>query len=361
MRRVPRWWLVPIVALVVVAGLVGAYFAGAVAAEGVAPEQTTTSAVPVSAAVERRAVAKQVAVAGKVVAGAQVAVTASAPPGVDRLVVTSVAKAVGDDVAPGDLLAVVSGRPVLVLQSRVPLYRDLADGDKGPDVTELQEALAALGHPCTATGTFDAATQRALSKFYAAAGSTAPAADSASKAAFRWREFVQLPGDRGKLSSISHAGTVLEDGTVARITIADDAIVARADLLQAESFPVGTPATVRAGSAVLEAKVAQVSGFKDGDPNQKEVPGKDLMLPLPPGTAGFAPDQSVTVTAGPRASESLAVPLIAIRQEGGTAYVEVESGTGSRRVGVKVTAQTDGWAALADMEGLSLGDRVRLP
>lgn len=396
MRRVPRWWLIPAVVVLVLSGLAAAYWAGTTTAAGVTPAQETPAVVPVSAAVERRAVVKQVTISGKVIAGAQVAVKAATSPGVDRLVVTSAAKAAGDRVAPGELFAVVSGRPLLILPSSVPLYRDIASGDSGPDVTALQKALAGFGYSVAATGIFDTATQRALSAWYEAAGSTAPTGVAGSDAAdqatakqgtansgtansgagtektapgtsapavvLRWREFAQIPGDTGRIASIAGPGTVLaEDGVVAQVTIADDTIVARADVLQAESFAAGTSVTVRAGSAAIDVKVAQLSGFKDGDPSKNEVPGKDITLPLPAGRQGFTADQSVTLTAGAAAPESLSVPLIAIRQESGTAYVEVEASGALRRVDVKVTAQADGWAALEDVQRLAVGDRVKLP
>lgn len=396
MRRVPRWWLIPSFVTVVLLGLAAAYWAGTTTAAGANPTQAIPAVVPVSATVERRAVVKQVTISGKVIAGAQVAVKAATSAGIDRLVVTSAAKAAGDRVAPGELLAVVSGRPLLILPSSVPLYRDIASGDSGPDVAALQGALAGFGYSVAATGTFDTATQRALSAWYEAAGSKVPTDGAASDATkqdatkqgtnkqgtaatdvgtaktatgtstpvvvARWREFVQIPGDNGRIASIAGPATVLaEDGVVAQVTIADDTIVARADVLQAESFATGTSVTVRAGSAALDVKVAQLGGFKDGDRSKNEVPGKDITLQLPAGAQGFAAEQSVTLTAGAAAPESLAVPLIAIRQESGAAYVEVEATGGPRRVKVKVTTQADGWAALSDVEGLAVGDRVKLP
>lgn len=394
MRRVPRWWLIPAVMVLVISGLAGAYWAGATTAAGITTVEAAPAVVPVSATVERRAVVKQVTISGQVIAGAQIAVKAAAPAGIDRLVVTSAVKAAGDRVAPGELLGVVSGRPLLILPSSVPLYRDIASGDSGPDVTALQGALAGFGYSVATTGTFDAVTQRALSSWYEAAGSKAPSDPAASDTAkqdtmkstdrpgtgaaettagtgaaktapavvLRWREFVQIPGDAGMIASIAGPGAVLaEDEIVAHVTIAEDTIVARADVLQAESFAAGSSVTVRAGSAVLDTKVAQLSGFKDGDTSKNEVPGKDITLPLPAGTQGFGAGQSVTLTAGAAAPESLAVPLIAVLQESGNAYVEVEAPDGLRRVNVNVTTQADGWAALASIDGLAVGDRVRLP
>ncbi|NQD87295.1 peptidoglycan-binding protein [Paenarthrobacter sp. CM16] len=372
MRRVPRWWLVPAALLVVLTGLGGAYWAGTSTTAGSEPAPPLAAVVPVSATVERRAVAEQVVLSGKVVPGAQATLHASPAAGVDRLVVTGVAKEAGSRVVSGELLAVVSGRPLLLLPSSVPLYRDISPSDSGPDVKALQEVLAGFGYPCATTGTFDRATQQALASWYRAAGFKAPvplpqeeAGDAASKNSpdvmFRWREFVQVPGDSGTVASIAGPGSILaEDGVVARIRIADDSFVARADVVQAESFVVGTPVTVRAGSTVLDTAVVQVSGFLEGDQGKNEVPGKDVTVALPPGAQGFAAGQSVTMAAGAAVAESLAVPLIAIRQDGGIPYLLIEGNGEPRRLEVKVTAQVDGWAAIADVDGLVVGDQVKL-
>ncbi|MFW0773850.1 peptidoglycan-binding protein [Paenarthrobacter nitroguajacolicus] len=379
MRRVPRWWLLPAASLAVLAALGGAYWVGASTAAGTAPVPSLAVAVPVSAAVERRAVVKQVVLSGKVVPGAESALRASPAAGVDRLVVTEAAKEVGSPVVPGELLAVVSGRPLLVLPSSVPLYRDINPSDSGPDVKALQGVLASFGYACTTTGTFDPATQQALASWYKASGFKAPAplpqettANTAPKnspdAMFRWREFVQIPGDTGTVASIAGAGSILaEDGIVARVRVADDTFIARADVVQSESFVVGAPVTVRAGSTVLDTTVVQVSAFLEGDQSKNEIPGKDITVALPPGTQGFAAGQSVTMTAGSAVAESLAVPLIAIRQDGGIPYLLIEGNSeliernsGPRRLEVKVTAQVDGWAAIADVDGLAVGDQVKL-
>ena len=371
MRRIQRWWLVPVVLVLVLAGLGAAYWAGISSAAGAESPQAAQPIVPVSAAVEQRAVTKQVILSGKVVAGAQSAIKATAGVGIARLVVTSSAKSAGDQLVPGQLVAVVSGRPLLVLPSGVPLYRDISPGQSGPDVKGLQEALNSFGFPVATTGTFDAGTQLALSGWYRAAGSKAPtaAADdhggddtSTSSVIFRWQEFVQIPGDAGKIASIAEPGAVLgEEGIVANVTIAEDTIVARADVLQAESFPVGAPVAVHAGSATLDTKVSGISAFIPGAPDSSDIPGKDITLPLAPGTAGLAAGQTVTVTATTEAPTSLAVPLIAIRQESGTAFIDVETGSGVRRVDVTVTGQADGWAAIADGSDIAVGDHVQLP
>ncbi|MFK0038355.1 hypothetical protein ACIQTW_00775 [Paenarthrobacter sp. NPDC090517] len=381
MRRVPRWWLIPTVLVMVLAGLGAAYWTGANSVASAGPSSSTPEVIPVSATVERRAVIKQVVLSGKVLAGAAHAIKASPSEGIDRLVMTSAAKTVGSMVAPGELLAAVSGRPLLVLPSGVPLYRDIELGDSGPDVAALHGALAGFGYAVSSADTFETGTQRALIDWYKAAGHEAPTSTPSPKAikpgdvdshplstkqapdavVFRWKEFVQVPGDTGTIAAMAGNGSVLgEDGIVAQVKIADDSIVARADVVQSESFPVGGAVTVRAGSAVLETKVVLVSDFLEGDQSKNEIPGKDITFAVPPGTQGFAADQSVTVTAGSAAAESLAVPLIAVRQEEGVPYVLLEKNGEPRRVNVKVMAQADGWAAIADMDGLAPGDEVKL-
>ena len=376
MKRVPRWWLLLVAVALVLSGLVAAYWAGSQAAALATSQQDVTAVIPVSATVERRAVAQQVTLAGMVVAGNTSPVTASLADGTDRLILTSTPKAVGDFVEPGELLAVVSGRPLLVMPASVPLYRDIIPGDSGPDVRALQAALAGLGLAVKTNGTFDQQTQQALKTWYGNAGFPAPVppdssptvstntsgAKAAPAAMVRWRDFVQVPGDAGRIASLARTGAVLaEDGVVAQITVSDDTIVARADVLQAESFAVGTSVTVRAGALAVTTTVTAVGGFTEGDSSRNIIPGMDITASIPPGTTGLAPQQSVTVTSGNAPAETLAVPLLAIRQEMGVAYVQVAGEAGPRRVDVTVTAQADGWAAIDNVEGLDVGVKVMLP
>ena len=67
----------------------------------------------------------------------------------------------------------ISGRPVLVLQGEIPVYRDLRPGADGVDVLQLEEALARLGHfTATADETWDDDTAAAVAIWYEAAGYT---------------------------------------------------------------------------------------------------------------------------------------------------------------------------------------------
>lgn len=77
-------------------------------------------------------------------------------------------------VAEGDALFDVSGRPVFVLQGDLPTYRALGPGATGPDVQQLEAALARLGmDPGTVDTVYDAATEAAIERLYIARGYTA--------------------------------------------------------------------------------------------------------------------------------------------------------------------------------------------
>ena len=56
----------------------------------------------------------------------------------------------------GDVAMMVDGRPVFVLPGAVPMHRDLRPGATGPDVLQLERALAGLGfHPGAVDGRYD--------------------------------------------------------------------------------------------------------------------------------------------------------------------------------------------------------------
>ena len=73
--------------------------------------------------------------------------------------IISVPAVKGSVLAEGDKALEVGGRPVLILQGKNPAYRDMRPGDNGPDVKQLEDALARLGlNPGTADGAYDPAS-----------------------------------------------------------------------------------------------------------------------------------------------------------------------------------------------------------
>ncbi|MFJ9693702.1 peptidoglycan-binding protein [Kitasatospora sp. NPDC101183] len=111
---------------------------------------------------------------------------------VTQLFVSKLAVKPGDAVTAGKLLAEVSGQPLFALPGPVPAYRDLKPGSSGPDVAELQDALAGLGHGIGEDdkGSYGPGTAAAVSAFYRALGYPVPttgattqqAVDTAQKA-----------------------------------------------------------------------------------------------------------------------------------------------------------------------------------
>jgi multidrug efflux pump subunit AcrA (membrane-fusion protein) len=71
----------------------------------------------------------------------------------------------------GGTLLTASGRPFLVLQGRIPAFRDLLPGTSGEDVRQLEEGLARLGfEPGSVDGTYDQRTGAAVAKWYESRG-----------------------------------------------------------------------------------------------------------------------------------------------------------------------------------------------
>jgi hypothetical protein len=67
----------------------------------------------------------------------------------------------------GDVVMEVSGRPVFVFEGALPTYRPLEPGSTGPDVLQLEEALARLGtFGGTPDNTYDNATEAAIDLLY---------------------------------------------------------------------------------------------------------------------------------------------------------------------------------------------------
>jgi membrane fusion protein, macrolide-specific efflux system len=157
-RRRPgrRGWLAAAAAVLVVA-------AGA-SAWAVTRGDDTPTAQSLATATARRATLTQTVDASFALAKDGTSTLASPAAGT----VTSVAITQGKAVKSLTKLAGVDGNAVYGIPSGYPLYRGLAEGDEGPDVTALQKALAAAGYdPGEADGDLGTGTADALADWQA--------------------------------------------------------------------------------------------------------------------------------------------------------------------------------------------------
>ena len=194
-RRRVLLWVAGGAALLAIGGLIGASFVKSpqqIAADTAAPPPTVTTAKVVS-----QILTSSVQMRGVVYPGTQYDVYPSAPESdtaasgtgspaggpaagggssggvyISRLDVTA-----GKTISNGEKLAEIDGEPLFALAGRVPAWRDITPGESGPDVAELQKALAALGYydRGDTPGFFGAATQDAVSLCYGHLGYTPPA------------------------------------------------------------------------------------------------------------------------------------------------------------------------------------------
>ncbi|HYF25574.1 MAG TPA: peptidoglycan-binding domain-containing protein [Baekduia sp.] len=163
--------------MIAVVALIGLAVVGWVAAgqikspARVAAETAPPPASPITVPVARRALSTEVIVRGTVRYGAPQPValaTSKLKQGSDLVTRAPRSRA---RLRPGATVMEVDGRPVFVMAGDVPMHRDLRPGDKGPDVHQLEAGLAALGFtPGDVDGTFDKATETAVTAFYLSRG-----------------------------------------------------------------------------------------------------------------------------------------------------------------------------------------------
>ena len=99
-------------------------------------------------------------------------------------VVTKIFKPPGSFVAPGNVIIEVAGQPFFVLRGKVPAYRDMAPGESGTDIAQLQAGLEGLGFFVGAdtSGVYGRGTAAAVAAFYQSLGYKAPTVPGGPKA-----------------------------------------------------------------------------------------------------------------------------------------------------------------------------------
>src|SRR5215469_7812546 len=142
-------------ALLAIGGLIGASFVKSpqqLAADTAAPPPTVTTAAVVS-----QVLTSSVEMRGVVYPATEYDVYASAPSSPasggssasgssSAVYISKLDVAAGSTVRDGEQLAELDGQPLFALTGTVAAWRDLTPGETGPDVAELQRALASLGY-----------------------------------------------------------------------------------------------------------------------------------------------------------------------------------------------------------------------
>jgi hypothetical protein len=133
----------------------------------VAADTASPQPAPITVPVERRTLSTEVIVRGTVRYGAaQPAVLATSRVKQGSDIVTRAPRRKAE-LGTGDVALAVDGRPVFVLPGALPMSRDLHEGVEGPDVFQLEQALARMGFaPGSVDGRYDAGTEAAVSNFY---------------------------------------------------------------------------------------------------------------------------------------------------------------------------------------------------
>jgi peptidoglycan hydrolase-like protein with peptidoglycan-binding domain len=420
-------------ALLAIGGLIGASFVKSpqqIAADTAAPPPTATTAKVVSqiltSSVEMRGVvypATQYDVypsapesdAGTSGTGAP-AGGAAAGGSAGAVYISRLDVAAGQTISNGEKLAEIDGEPLFALAGHVPAWRDITPGESGPDVAELQKALASLGYyqGGDTPGFFGAATQAAVSEYYEHLGYTPPAtggvpmtdviflpslpakvvAVNGAKGQQPGQPFLELaargslaltgelppayaaqvkPGLKVKIfdevTGIHAAGTVADVGTPTTLAPVG-AIVnvggGSASVGSAGSAGSGSAGSGSAGSGSTRSASTGTagSGNSGGTTNPEATAFIPLAVhpsaPLPAALNGE--NVLVTVETGQTEGPVLTVPVAAIvTTASGTSYVTVAGAHGSRiQVPVTPGISENGYVQVTPVTAgkLTAGDRV---
>lgn len=269
--------------------------------------------------------------------------------------VTALPLSVGQPFNAGSVLVEVDDRPVIFLQSPIPLLRDLRPGDKGEDVARLQEALEPWG-PGTADGSWGTGTTEALKALYKSAGYAPPAGNAALSS-----ELVFGPSVEGAILSVKSALGAPVESPLIRATTSPPTVTA--SVPDATSQLLGVDQRVRiTGTSIggeTDGSISQIGGLETGEDGVSRA--TVVITPdeaLPAGAVEGKVEIAVSSQIDP--SSGLLVPLSAIHSDAhGGNYVVVMLDESETHVDV-VVEQTGAGQALVrpPNEDLEVGDLV---
>jgi peptidoglycan hydrolase-like protein with peptidoglycan-binding domain len=328
-----------------------------------------------------RVLSDDIALRGIIRAGQIVGVTASAP--YATVVVTKMPVRLGARVRPGHVIAEIDGRPVVLLRGSLPAYRDLHEGESGPDVAQLQAALQHLGYAdYDRSGYFGPSTALALASFYQHLGYPVP----------RYRRRVSKPvkfplpqtpylpmsevsyipaGSALVVSVAARVGTKVTAGhLVLRLAVGRPQVTGVLSADQAARARAGMAARIALPGSIVAGVVTRIGTIPAGRKGQAQYPvWVTSTRPLPQRAIGSA--VRLTLRAPVTRHSRLTVPLTAVfsapsrpgtRPGGGrSVFVVLVTASGRRtRVPVLTGPTAGGFVAIRPTVrgALRPGDRV---
>ena len=288
-------------------------------------------------------------------------------------VVTKIFKSPGRFVAPGNVIIEVAGQPFFVFRGAVPAYRDMAAGESGTDIAQLQAGLEGLGFSVGAdtSGVYGRGTAAAVAAFYQSLGYKAPTVQGGPKsgrgAEVPLSEIMFVPRFPAQVVKLGGGVGKIVSGSLVTLSMGSPAIRGQLNPAYGSLVRPGMHVTITAqGSpAVVHATIQSV--IKKPQTSHSISGGLyfpmriKLRKPLP---SSMGPGQNVILSI--RAAQSngpmLAVPEAALfGGQDGRDYVSKVTGPNSAtRVAVTVVTTGDGLVGIrADQPGaLKQGDQV---
>jgi multidrug efflux pump subunit AcrA (membrane-fusion protein) len=274
----------------------------------------------------------------------------------------------GDKVDCGGVLYRVDARPVLLLCGSMPAYRSLWEGDRGPDVTELNANLVNLGYATPAqvdpsSDYYSSETAFALERLQSKLGEDQTGALSLGQAVFlpESARIARLSGELGGSASpgapVLYATSDTPEVQVALDPSYQGQVVTGA--LAQITLPGHTSVT---GKVDRLGRVAQVPAGQNNNAGQATIPAF-ISLDDPGKARGLdrAPVRVQITTGG--VENALSVPVTALVGKAGGGFAVEVVGNGGRRelVAVKL-GLFDTAGGRVQVEGnLHEGDQVVVP
>lgn len=358
LHRVRRPWVLVVVGILVAVAVGGAYVLGQSTAQ---PDRDAILGarddIPVFGEVESRVVDSGITLAGVVRQGDSLALLTSVISAPAVVVRTAVSP--GDELAFGQMVGVVSGKPYFVLPTPLPLYRELTRGDEGDDVLAFQIALAKAGLAVDPTGEVDYDTYLAVDRLFADAS-----------AELNWyqplptSQFLALPTATSTVISRAEVGeTISADNPLVTVRAQPTHVTFRADVVTVTGLSEGTEVTISGTGGEFVGTIVSIGEFTKATENTP--PGREVVVTsADPFLQEIAESTPVTVRMGAEDTPSLSVPLSAVRTDSKGDYVLVPR-AGSKtvdlvRVAVTITGNDGGWAAIAENDKIKVGQRIQV-